>query len=294
MTRTTASLAFTLLVGSPYWQDEVVGKIVGALSGLLPSVRLVARKRATNLEAYDLFVRGRVMVNQSVESNRAARPLLERSIELDPGFADAHAWLAMSHLAGWVWWGEAAESLAPLALAAAERAVSLDPENAVAYAILGNVLIYGGKPEAGAAELATALRIDPNQADAWAFLADAKLYEGRAVDAFDLMRKALRLNPHPPGWYHQYLGFIEYAAGRYEDAVETLQHAATHRLGSQRTLAASLAQLGRMEEAKSEVAQFLVAYPNFSTRQWAGTQPFQHEADRQHFVEGYRKAGLPE
>lgn len=275
-------------------QDEVVGKIVGALSGLLPSVRLVARKRATNLEAYDLFVRGRVLVNQSVESNRAARPLLERSIELDPGFADAYAWLAMSHLAGWVWWGEAAESQAPLALAAAERAVSLDPENAGAHAILGCVLIYGGRPEAAAVELATALRIDPNHADAWAFLADAKSYEGCADEAIDLMRNALRLNPHPPGWYYQYLGFIEYAAGRYGDAAETLRHAATHRLGSQRILAASLAQLGRIEEAKLEAAQFLDAYPIFSIRQWAGTQPFQREADRQHFVDGYRKAGLPE
>jgi TolB-like protein len=272
-------------------QDEVVSRVVSALSGVLPAARPVARQRTANLEAYDLFVRGRVLVNQSAEGNRAARPLLERSIELDPGFADAHAWLAMRHLGGWVYWGEAAEPHRSLALAAAQRAVSLDPENAGAHAILGDVLIFEGKPDAGAAELELALQINPNHADAWVFLAEAKMYGGNAVEGIDHAQKAFRLNPHPPGWYYWYLGFVEYAAGRYEDAVATLRHE-TAPSGSQRILAASLAQLGRVEEAKAEAAKFLAAHPHFSAQQWANTQPFQPE-ERQRFIDGYLKAGLP-
>ena len=107
------------------------------------------------------------------------------------------------------------------------------------------------------------------------------------------LRKALRLNPHPPGWYYWLLGLAQYAAGRYEDAIETLRHEATHRMGSQRILAASLAQLGRLEEAKVEAAQFLASNPHFSMQHWASTQPFRHDQDRQHFIEGYAKAGLP-
>jgi TolB-like protein/Tfp pilus assembly protein PilF len=274
-------------------QDEVVGRIVSALAGLLPSARPVPRQRATNLEAYDLFVRGRVMVTQSAESNRAARPLLEKSIELDPGFADAHAWLAMSHLWGWSYWGEPLEPHRSLAHEAAQRAVSLDPENAGAHAILGHVLLQNGKLDVGTADLMTALRIDPNHADAWAFLGVMKAFEGDAIEGVDELRKAFRLNPHPPGWYYWHLGVVEYAAGRYEEAVETLRHESTHRSGSQRILAASLAQLGRIEEAKVEAAQFLAAHPQFSAQHWADTQPFQREADRQHFIEGYLKAGLP-
>jgi hypothetical protein len=75
-------------------QDEIVGRIVRALSGLVPPVHLMARPRATNLDAYDQFVRGRALVNQSVEGNRAARQLLEESIGLDPDFAEAYVWLA--------------------------------------------------------------------------------------------------------------------------------------------------------------------------------------------------------
>ena len=273
-------------------QDEIVGKIVAALSGLLPPIHPMARQRAANLEAYDLFARGRALINQSVEGNRPARQLLERSIVLDPDFADAYAWLAMSHLCGRVLWGEVTEPHFTLALAAAERAVSLDPDNAGAHAVLGDVLLFYDMP-AGVAELAMALAINPNHADAWVFLGEARAYEGDAVAGIELTTKAFGLNPYPPGWYYWYLGYVEYAAGRYEDAVETLRHESTHRLGSQRILAASLAQLGRMAEARAEAQQFLAAHPVFSVQSWAGAQPFQHEVDRQNFIDGYLKAGLP-
>jgi TolB-like protein len=273
-------------------QDEIVGRIVAALSGLLPPIHPMARQRATNLEAYDLFVRGRALINQSVESNKAARQLLERSIALDPDFADAYAWLAMGHLCSRVMWGEVAEPHFSLALAAAERAVSLDPDNAGAHAVLGDVLLFHNQP-AGVAELATALAINPNHADAWVFLGEARAYEGDAVAGIELTAKAFGLNPYPPGWYYWYLGYVQYAAGRYEDAVGTLRHESTHRLGSQRILAAALAQLGRMDDARADAQQFLAAHPLFSVESWARAQPFQHEADRQNFIDGYLKAGLP-
>jgi TolB-like protein/tetratricopeptide (TPR) repeat protein len=274
-------------------QDEVVGTIVSALSGVLPAAVPSGTRRAASLEAYDLFVRGRALVTQSPESNRAAPALLEKAIELDSRFADAHAWLAMSHHFAWAYWLDAPERHHSLALAAARCAVSLDAENAVAHAILGDVLIYDGKPDEGAAELATTLRINPNHADAWAFLGQLKAFEGKAVEGIGHLRHAIRLNPHPPGWYYWLLGLAQYAVGQYADAVETLRHEATHRLGSQRILAASLARSGHMEEAREEARQFLASNPDFSIQHWASTQPFRHEADRQHFIDGYEAAGLP-
>jgi tetratricopeptide (TPR) repeat protein len=120
-----------------------------------------------------------------------------------------------------------------------------------------------------------------------------RVSEGSPVEAIEAMGRAFRLNPHPPGRYYWYLGYAQYAAGHYEEAVETLRHDVTRRTGSRRLLAASLAQLGLIEDAREEARQFLAANPHFTIKHWAPTQHFENDADRQHFVDGYLKAGLP-
>ncbi len=274
-------------------QDEVVGRIVNALSDIVPSSRPVKGKRTGNIKAYDLLVRGRGLINKFREGPIAARPLLQKALEIDPEFAEAYAWLAMTYLYGWVYWGEEAETQRTLALQAAERAVTLDRENASAHAILGDVQIFDGRLDDGIMELTAALRIDPNHADAWLFMGEAMVYQGRTDEALDHARKAFRANPYPPEWYHWYLGFMEYAARRYDDAAEALSHVAEHHVGAQRILAAAYAQLGRIDEAKAEAARFMASQPHFTITHWAQSQPFQNEPGRRHFVEGYLKAGLP-
>jgi adenylate cyclase len=274
-------------------QDEVVGKIVRALAGVLPLGRSVPTRRATNLEAYDLFVYGRSRAQQSFQDTRAARPLFEKAIKLDPNFAAPYAWLAMSHQLGWMYYDEGEEHRA-LALSAAKKAVSLDPENPDALMALGYLRSYEGELAEGIAQIEDALRINPNYADGWAMLADVRVLEGRAVEAINSIQSGFRLNPHPPGNYYWLLGWAQYAAGFYQDAVKTLRHKSTQGAGAKRILAAALAQLGQMAEAKKEARKFLSEFPHFSARQWADTQPFRNSVDRQHFIDGYIKAGLPE
>jgi tetratricopeptide (TPR) repeat protein len=271
-------------------QDEIVGKIVAALSGALPP----ARRKARSLQAYDLFVQGRALSFRSPESNRMARPLLEKAIELDPEFAEAHAWLAMSHLFTWAYGGEVKEPHHSVALAAARRAVALDSENADAHATLGYLLMYEDELDAAEAELQMSLRVDTNHADAWAHLGNLKVLQGFAQDGVELVLKSLRLNPHAPGWYYWLLGYTQYAAHRYEEAHQALRHPSTYLTESTRLLAASLAQLGRLGEAKEEALHFLAINPHFSIKEWANLIPFRRYEDRQHFIEGYLKAGLPE
>jgi adenylate cyclase len=143
------------------------------------------------------------------------------------------------------------------------------------------------------AELEMALRTNPNHAAGWSLLADLRVLEGRPLDGIDCIRKAFRLNPHPPGDYYWLLGWSQYGAGQYQDAVETLRHDAARGPGVRRILAAALAQLGRISEAHDEAAKFLQEFPDFTARQWGRAQPFRHDADRRHFTEGYVKAGLP-
>jgi hypothetical protein len=63
---------------------------------------------------------------------------------------------------------------------------------------------------------------------------------------------------------------------------------------SRRTLAASLARLGRLDDARQEAELFMLSNPDFTISHWAETHPFRNVEAALHFVEGYRQAGLPE
>ena len=274
-------------------QDEVTGKIVEALLGRLRMQQ--QRNRPRNLEAYDLVVRARKLIDDSPQTAREVHLLLTRAIALDPEYAEAHRWLAMNHWLGWLIWGEPAEPARGRALELARKAVALDPNDAGCHWVLGNLLAYERCFADAQVEFAKAIELDPNDADIWATLSDNAVLAGRVQESLEHIRKAFRLNPFPGGLYYLTLGVAQYANRDYEVAVETLRREETYRsTSSRRFLAASLAQLSRFDEARAEVALFLVTNAHFTIRHFAATQPFTDEATRQHFVEGLRKAGFPE
>ena len=273
-------------------QDEVTAKIVEALVG-----RLMApppRNRPKNLEAYDLCVRARILTEHSPQATREAYLLLQKAIAIDPDYAEAHRWLALNRLTAWLTWGESMEPNRRTAMATAEKAVALDPNNAGCRWIFAVVLAYENRWAESDEEFSAALKLDPNNADAWAYLSDMSYLCGRVTEGLEQIQKAFRLNPRPASWYYWILGQAQYAARQYESAVATLRNEDTYRTGSRRILAASLAQLGRLEEARQEAEMFMVSNPHFTISHWASTQPFRDEAMRAHFVDGYLKAGLPE
>lgn len=67
-----------------------------------------------------------------------------------------------------------------------------------------------------------------------------------------------------------------------------------YRTSSRRFLAASLAQLGQWDEARREAELYLVNNPHFTISHWVSSQPIRDQATCDHFVEGFRKAGLPD
>jgi len=275
-------------------QDEVVAKIVEALIGRLTAGPGPERKRPTSLEVYDLCVRGRALMLRSPEAAREARLLFERAIALDPELAEAHSWLAFSLIAGAAVLGDPLEPNRRLALATAQKAVALDSNDAGARWISALTLMNTQRWTEAEAGFATALELDPNNADAWAMRSELMVLSGRSSEAIADIEKALRLNPHPPGWYYWYLGQAQYLHGEYERAIRSLRREETYRTLSRRTLAASLAQLGRLDEARREAELFMANNPHFTIGHWVESVPFRDEAAGQHFVEGYRKAGLPE
>ena len=273
-------------------QDEVTGKIVGALLGRLQA--LPPRNRPRNIEAYDLCVRARKLMDDTPQSAREAHLMLTRAISLDPGYAEAYRWLAMNHWMGLVHSGGPTAPNRDVALELARKAVAMDPNDAGCRWVLAYLLAYERSFAEAEAEFAKAIVLDPNEADTFAALSDIAVLAGRIKEGLEHIRKAFRLNPFPASWYYLTLGQALYAARDYEAAVETLRRDETYRTSSRRFLAASLAQLGRLDEARAEAELFLVGNPDFTTRHWATTEPFRDAATLAHFVDGYRKAGLPE
>ncbi len=273
-------------------QDEVTGKIVEALVGRLTTH--AARNRPANLEAYELCVRARALSFQTAITAREAIFLLEQALALDPGYAEAHRWLALNLWLGWEFFDAPIDPNRARALAEAQRAVALDPNDAGNRWVLAIILGHERRWGESDAEFDATVRLDPNYADAWAMRSDLLTLKGQPAEAVEYVRKALRLNPYPPGWYYWMLGQAQYALRDYESAVQTLRRPETYRNASRRFLAASLAQLGRLEEARREAQMFMMSNPGFSIRHWSASQPFRDEDVRQHFIEGYRMAGLPE
>jgi TolB-like protein len=276
-------------------QDEVVASIVEALLGKLAVTKLPERKPPNSVEAYDLCVRARFLWRRSTfEEGKEARRLFEQAIALDPNYVEALAYLAWTHWMGWVNWFEPEEPHRRLAMEIAHRAVALDSNEPGALATLGFLLAYEHAYDESAAHIEAALRVAPNHADTHAIRADLLVMDGRPLEAIESAKQAFRLNPYPEPWYYWGKGEAEYAARRYDDAIATLRHEATYGTPSRSILAAALAQLGRFDEERIEGRLFMADYPDFRIEAFLDTQPFRHRTDREHFAEGYRKAGLPE
>lgn len=273
-------------------QEEVASRIVEALVGRV--MALPERNRPATLAAYELCVRGRALVGQTLYTQKEACVLLRRAIELDPGYAEAHRYLALGLWAEWRNGGDSETATVHAAVTTAERAVALDPNDAGNRWVLGYLLAVERRWHESDAELAAALNLDPNNANAWAIQSDLSVMRGRPTEAIEQIERALRLNPRPVWWHWWLLGQAQYAARQYDRAEKTLWREETYRTESRRTLAATLARLGRLDEARQEAKLFMIGNPHFTIHHWIGTQPFRDEAMLQHFIEGYRQAGLPE
>jgi tetratricopeptide (TPR) repeat protein len=273
-------------------QDEVAARIVEALLGRLRTPQ--PRRRPKSPEAYDLCLRARRLMDDTPQQAREAHLMLMRAVTLDPSYAEAYRWLAMNHWMGWVHSGGPTESSRGVALELARKAVALDPDDAGCRWVLAYLLAYAGSFDESDAEFARAIDLDPNEADAWAALSDIAVLAGRVDEGLEHIRKAFRLNPMPASWYYLALGQAQFASRDYEAAVETLRRDETYRTSSRRFLAASLAHLGRLDEARAEAELFLVSNPDFTIRHWAEAEPFRDAATLEHFVHGFRKAGFPE
>ncbi|KQS91246.1 hypothetical protein ASG42_11110 [Rhizobium sp. Leaf391] len=278
-------------------QDEVTRMIVSNLVGQIESqdFQHALRKPTTSLAAYDLYLRGLVHLRgyQDNDNSEAVR-MFEAALELDPMFALARAYLALSRVAvgGYA---SAPPALLDEALAASQMAAALDQGNSVCQRIIALVLTFRREFDAAERHYRQAYQLNPNDANGLVGMGGLIARRGRLAEATQWIEEGWRLNPLPPPWYHAVLGNLLYVSGRYDEAAAALRELPNPGAYTHARLAACYAQAGRMSEANAQVAIVLRLREAFSTdvflNQVLLIEQLEHRAL---YREGLLKAGLPE
>jgi TolB-like protein/DNA-binding winged helix-turn-helix (wHTH) protein len=285
-------------------QDAMVAMVVGAIAPKLEAAEIgrVKRKPTDRLDAYECYLRGASIASSTArDANDEALRWLYRAIDLDSDFALAYAKAAQCYgfrkVNGWM--SGRPEELGE-ATRVSRRAVNLGGDDAVALSYGGFVLAYvAGELDDGAAFIDRALSLNPNWAYAWAASGWMKLCFGQPETAIEHTATAIRLSPFDPlmfAW-HSFTALAQICAGRYDEAVawsaESLRRQPDYP-ASLRVAAASNALGGHLDEAKPFMERLRQLDPGLCA---ANLQhilpPFRRAEDRQVIVEGLLKAGLP-
>jgi adenylate cyclase len=281
-------------------QDRVTEAVAGAIE---PSLRLAeverSRSRPTgSLTAYDLYLRALPQRYATREANDEALLLLRRAVALDPGFVAAQGALAELHTVrftqGWSGPGDVEE-----AVRCARRVADGGEDDPTALAAAARTLGYLARDfDGGLAAADRALLLAPNSAAVLLGNGLLRGYVGDTDTAIALVERARRLSPvDPRGFYFSTaVCLAHFVAGRHEEAAEWARRAIRERptyLAAHRFLAASLAQLGRPDEAAEALRGLLALDPGYTAAEAERHIALRDSAARRRFVDGLRKAGLP-
>jgi TolB-like protein/Flp pilus assembly protein TadD len=280
-------------------QDEITRKVVAAIEPkLLEAESLRTRSRSPDdLDAWETVVHANSLLwRLTKRDGEAAIPLLRKAVKRYPDYGPAHSILAFALLmSGYLGW-DLMEPQTDEAFRLATRAAELDNNDPWAHLALGYVALTLRRTDEAVEEFQRAIDINPNFSTAHGYLADALSLDGQSERAILCAEQAIRMSPHDPqnAIFNMSLATAHYLAGRYDEAVGygrkavQLRHGMT---GGHRIYIASLAQAGRIHEARVVLGQLRKIQPDISIS-WIRTHVPYTPGPMEHFLEGIRKAGL--
>jgi TolB-like protein len=271
-------------------QDEVVARIVTALGGRLVTAGAISirRKPTENWSAYDYFLKGRDLCNLGREE--ASEPFFAKTVELDPDFALAHAWLAIGFLGKF--WTLGDRKFLDKALASAERALALDANEAMAHHATGTALNYMHKYHRSEFHLRRAAELNPLEVNVSADYANLLLHTGRHVEALAMIEEVMRRDPYPPPWIRYMQGKILFFTKRFDEALQALDNGSVYTYRAHALMAAAHAILGNLDEARRHVDLMRAAKPDVSLGVFVVTMGFADPAVLDFFLDALRRAGF--
>jgi serine/threonine-protein kinase len=183
-------------------QDSITKAIVSALKLKLGEQKLASQGReitnpqgTNNLEAYDLYLRGRYLMQRRGKYLYQALDRFEQATKKDPNFARAYAGYAMAASVLPQYTSATADSITPVGLRFGRRAIQLDPDLADGYLGVADLLQYSFEWDEAIRMFKRAIEIEPKNATAHQWLGDLYWLTGRGSEALIEMRKAAQLEP---------------------------------------------------------------------------------------------------
>ena len=277
-------------------QDEITGAVASRLAVQIDfAERRSESQYPRDRRAYGLVLRGQhLLLRFTKEATAHARRLFEEAISITPDYGRSHSSVSRTHNLDWRYsWSDDPEKSLDEALSMARRAVDLDGLDARGFAELGFANLYKKRHDESLADYARAMALNPNDADILAEYADSLVYAGQPRRSIELLEKAMRLNPYYPDWYLWYLADAYNAMGSPADVVAAVNRMQNPDQG-RRLLAASYAHLGMMAEARAQAAEVMRLHPEFTISRWRQRPPYRNNTILEHYIEGLRRAGLPD
>jgi TolB-like protein/cytochrome c-type biogenesis protein CcmH/NrfG len=281
-------------------QAEITEAIVAAIEPQLYAAENFRARRTPpdNLDAWDLVMRALSHYWRVTRQDHAiAQALLEKAISIDPNYGQALSVLSASYtFAAHMGWLEL-EDIAPAAEHAALAAIRADSEDPWAHHALGAVYLITRRFDESLATFELALRLNPNFSQAQNYYGTALGFCGRWQEGVEAAMRAIRLSPRDPSLALCYgtACLAQYIGRNYEEAIRLARIAIRLRsdyAGAHRVLTAATGMTGPSEAAAAALQQLRRAQPNISLAWVADHVPIQHDSDREHYLEGFRRAGL--
>ncbi len=280
-------------------QEDITRSIVTALAVQVTAAeeKRSGRKLTGSMDAYDYYLKGKAIWSDpdkvTPEGNEEARQLFEAAIKLDPFYSSAYAELSYYHVRAYQnGWSPDGKASLREAKQLAEKALSLNDDFG-GHWNLAVVAWNQGEFDKSLHEYETARHINPNDPDLAADMGEALVYGGEPERAIEQIRGAMLRNRFYPFWYTWNFARALYMAGRYQEAVDAIATMTDPPNDVRLISAASEAQLGRIDKARAIMAEFSKIDPDWSIEQSAAYY-YRRDSDRQHWVDGLRKAGLKE
>lgn len=281
-------------------QDEIAGVIAARLDARVQSAETVADHSVTEIGAYEKVLEARALRHRdaSKEATLRTRALLEEAVALDPGSALAYAELGFTYYREIArrWNAERKDEALARGIAAASRALELDPALSFANVTMGNLLLRRHDFAQAESFMRRAIALNPSDPESYAGLANVLLFVNRAVEALPMIEKAIALDPLYPPLYDNYLGRALMFTRQFERAIPVIKECVRRLPDSwscQSYLAASLHFTGDAEGAAQAFAAMQAIAPYATIAEYLALTDNQPGPESDLLVEAFAALGLP-